>query len=99
MECRRLKYNHISAIPSGVFQNQAHLKILCLDKNEIMVIESETFNGLNSLVWLMLGDNIIQDFPLAELRYLQSLEILDISSNLLTLENDKFPHLLNLSEM
>lgn len=56
-----------------------------------MEIAPGTFDGLNSLIWLLLRSNRLMKFPLIELSDLQSLELLDLSHNRLTLANDEFP--------
>lgn len=52
------------------------------------------------LKWLMLQENDMEMLPLTELRFLKSLEWLDLSKNQLTSEWDNFPEqLVSLQEL
>lgn len=66
----------MSEIPSGLFQNQKHLKKLMLFFNDISFLQKSAFEGLTSLRILLLNNNLIRDFqedvfnPLVQLQKL-----------------------------
>lgn len=55
--------------------------------------------GLSSLRWLLMPENLLCSFPLKELEGLEALQWINLSDNQLTLDNEEFPELGNITEM
>ncbi|CAD6996143.1 unnamed protein product [Ceratitis capitata] len=94
-----LKHCNISHMPLGTFNGLHQLEKLDVRHNNISTLSAGIFGGLNSLVWLFLISNQLRELPLAQFVDMPHLEWLMLSDNLLTLRNEKFPHMQRLYEI
>ncbi|XP_066835154.1 keratocan [Anser cygnoides] len=67
LEQLRLARNKISRIPEGVFSNLENLTMLDLHQNNLLdsALQSDTFQGLNSLMQLNIAKNSLKKMPLS----------------------------------
>uniref|UniRef100_T1J3Q9 LRRCT domain-containing protein n=1 Tax=Strigamia maritima TaxID=126957 RepID=T1J3Q9_STRMM len=80
-----LQGNRITFIPSGSFEKLHNLNVLNLSSNFIRSINQTAFGGLNRLETLLLANNHISQIDYDQsLSDLDSLQLLDLSNNLLT---------------
>ena len=70
-----------------------------LGNNSINSLPEKVFQDLLLLEHLFLDRNRLEKLPLNQLNFLNKLEWLDLSCNLITMENDKFPKLNSILEM
>ncbi|XP_054086519.1 relaxin receptor 2 [Zeugodacus cucurbitae] len=94
-----LKHCNISHVPLGTFNGLHQLEKLDVRHNNISTLAVGIFRGMNSLVWLFLISNQLRQLPLAQFVDMPRLEWLMLSDNLLTLRNEKFPHMQRLYEI
>ena len=97
---RKLKSNNIQELPLGIFHHLKQLETLDLRYNRISHLPTHIFQGLYKVQWLFLGSNRLETVPIKEMSiHLPELEWLNLSDNLLTLFNMKFPRMLLLYEL
>jgi adenylate cyclase len=77
-----LSFNELQDIPPNFFRNMALLQELYLSGNKLTTIPTEDLHRLTRLSVLFLNGNRLQTLP-QELGRVQSLEVLDVGSNLL----------------
>ncbi|XP_049303924.1 relaxin receptor 2 [Bactrocera dorsalis] len=94
-----LKRCNISHVPLGTFNGLHQLEKLDVRHNNISTLSVGIFRGMNSLMWLFLISNQLRTLPLAQFVDMPRLEWLMLNDNLLTLRNEKFPHMLRLYEI
>ncbi|TMW49490.1 hypothetical protein DOY81_005444 [Sarcophaga bullata] len=96
----KLKSNNIQQLPLGIFHHLKQLETLDLRYNRISHLPTHIFQGLYKVQWLFLGSNRLETIPVKEMSiHLPQLEWLNLSENLLTLFNMKFPRMLLLYEL
>lgn len=92
-----MKKSNISYIPETIFNHLHRLRSLSLAFNIIQHLPSRVFYGTNLIEWLFINSNRLTKLP--NIGELTRLEWLNISDNLLTLENEQFPHMESLIEV
>ena len=91
----------LSQVPKGLFKTATQLRILHLDRNEIIALSKDTFQNLASLRTLNLAGNRLSLLAATIFEDLQSLRYLDLSKNNLTSEivETLYPISSNLKEL
>lgn len=94
---RKLKKSNISYIPETIFSHLYRLRSLSLAFNIIESLPVRVFYGPNLMEWLFINSNRLTRLP--NIGHLTKLTWLNMSDNLLTLENEKFDRMDSLIEL
>ncbi|XP_050396315.1 slit homolog 2 protein [Patella vulgata] len=95
----RMEQNHITEIPSRVFEDMKKLRRIDFSNNQIAYLAPDAFAGLHSLSSLVLYGNKIVDLPPGVFSGLRKLQLLLLNANKITcVREDAFKdlHSLNL---
>ncbi|XP_071645952.1 uncharacterized protein [Temnothorax longispinosus] len=91
-----LSDNELSHMEDSAFSDVQHLLFLNISHNSLSRFNSDVFKGIFSLLQLDLSANFFQEFPTDALRHLTDLKFLNISNNLITIEESSFEGLTKL---
>lgn len=97
LEYLNLKDNNILLIPASALGRLPRLSSLQMDYNRIAALSGDILRSIAERVTqLILSKNVVRELPTGSFQYFQQLELLDLSSNLLTtLNSDAFAGLEN----